>query len=110
EEVAPFVKRYCIECHGNRRTKGGINFDPALKNPGDAASSRKWKQAFATVRTHDMPPDDEDKQPMDAERQRFLESLAKIKFLSPKDPGPFVIRRLTKVEYGNTLHDLFGVD
>ncbi len=36
--------------------------------------------------------------------------LAKIKFLSPKDPGPFVIRRLTKAEYGNTLHDLFGVD
>ena len=36
--------------------------------------------------------------------------IGKIKFLSPKDPGPFVIRRLTKVEYGNTLHDLFGVD
>ena len=35
---------------------------------------------------------------------------AQIKFLSPKDPGAFVIRRLTKVEYGNTLHDLFGVD
>ena len=24
--------------------------------------------------------------------------------------GPFVIRRLTKAEYGNTLHDLYGVD
>jgi hypothetical protein len=33
-----------------------------------------------------------------------------IKYLSPEDPGPFVIRRLTKVEFGNTLHDLFGVD
>ncbi len=34
----------------------------------------------------------------------------RIKFLSQKDPGPFVIRRLTKTEYGNTLHDLFGVE
>jgi hypothetical protein len=40
----------------------------------------------------------------------FLDGLGKIKFLSSKDPGPFVIRRLTKVEYGNTLHDLLGVD
>ena len=40
----------------------------------------------------------------------FWTGFGKIKYLSPKDPGPFVIRRLTKVEYGNTLHDLFGVD
>ncbi len=33
-----------------------------------------------------------------------------MKYLSSKDPGPFVIRRLSKVEYGHTLHDLFGVD
>src|SRR6185295_8156683 len=40
----------------------------------------------------------------------FVNLIAKLKFLSPPDPGPFVIRRLNKVEYGNTLHDLFGVD
>ncbi len=109
EDVAPFVKSYCIECHGNRRTKGGLNFEPALKRPGESSASRKWVQAFANVNAHDMPPEDAD-QPPDEERQRFLDSLGKIKYLSEKDPGPFVIRRLTKVEYGNTLRDLFGVD
>jgi hypothetical protein len=62
------------------------------------------------VKSHDMPPDSADKQPTDEERQKFLTGIGKIKFLSSKDPGPFVIRRLTKVEYGNTLHDLLGVD
>jgi hypothetical protein len=57
-----------------------------------------------------MPPDEADKQPTEEERHKFLDGLGKIKFLSSKDPGPFVIRRLTKVEYGNTLHDLLGVD
>jgi mono/diheme cytochrome c family protein len=109
EGVEPFLKTYCIECHGNRRSKAGLNFEPALKKPGDSASSRKWLQAFANVNAHDMPPDDAD-QPADEERQRFLDGLAKIKYLSVRDPGPFEIRRLTKVEYGNTLHDLFGVD
>ncbi|EDY16079.1 Protein of unknown function DUF1592 [Chthoniobacter flavus Ellin428] len=62
------------------------------------------------VKNHDMPPDEADKQPTDEERQKFTDWIAMLKFLSPKDPGPYVIRRLTKMEYGNTLHDLLGVD
>ncbi len=110
DKVAPFVTTYCTDCHGAKKRKGQINFQPALKNPGDAAYSKQWKQALAQVKTHDMPPDDTDKQPTDEERQMFMEWVAKAKYLSPKDPGSFVIRRLTKVEYGNTLYDLFGVD
>ena len=110
EVVTPFVDTYCTRCHGQDRQKGGINFGPALKKPGETASSKRWKQAVAIVKSHDMPPDNADKQPTDEERQKFLDGIGKIKFLSSKDPGPFVIRRLTKVEYGNTLHDLLGVD
>src|SRR5215217_1330644 len=108
--VTPFVDTYCTRCHGQNKQKGGINFGPALKKPGETASSKRWKQAVAIVKSHDMPPDGADKQPTDEERQKFLEGIGKIKFLSSRDPGPFVIRRLTKVEYGNTLHDLLGVD
>ncbi|CAN5366685.1 DUF1588 domain-containing protein [soil metagenome] len=110
EDAEPFLGKYCTECHGSRRMKGGINFAPALKDPGSMAFSRQWKQALASVKAHDMPPEDADEQPSAEERQKFEEWLAKLKFLSPQDPGQFVIRRLTKVEYGNTLRDLFGVD
>ncbi len=110
DQVTPFVRTYCLNCHGNRKSKGGVNFEPALKAPGNAAFSQRWKQALANVKAHDMPPEDTEKQPTAAERQTFLNWIGQIKFLSPKDPGPFVLRRLTKVEYGNTLHDLFGVD
>ena len=110
DSVTPFVKTYCIGCHGQDRQKGGINFQPALSNAGDATIAKRWKQAAANVKAHDMPPTDAKKQPTDTERQAFLNGIAQIKFLSQKDPGLFVIRRLTKVEYGNTLHGLFGVD
>jgi mono/diheme cytochrome c family protein len=109
EKVTPFIKDYCWQCHGDKKMKGGITFAPVLKAPGVASSNKRWKQAFANVKAHDMPPDDA-AQPTDEERQMFMDWVGQIKFLSPKDPGPFVIRRLTKVEYGNTLHDLFGVD
>ena len=111
DDVAPFVKRYCIDCHQNRRpTEAGVNFSPALNDPGDAAFSEQWKKAFARVRAHDMPPEYAEREPSDEKREKFLDGLSKIKYLSTKDPGPFVIRRLTKVEYGNTLSDLFGVE
>jgi len=108
QHVEPFVKQYCAECHGDR-PKAGLNLKVAVRKPGDPAFSRKWMECIANVNAHDMPPDDAD-QPSDDERQRFLDALAKLKYLSARDPGPFVIRRLTKVEYGNTLHDLLGVD
>jgi hypothetical protein len=109
DDVKPFAKEYCVECHSSRRSKAGLNLEVAIKKPGDAAFGRKWLEAAANVKAHDMPPDDAD-QPLDEERKRFLDAISKIKYLSARDPGPFVIRRLTKVEYGNTLHDLLGVD
>lgn len=110
KRVTPFIKTYCLECHrSSRPTEAGLNFDPALDTPGHAAFSEKWKKSAARVKAHDMPPDGLE-QPTDEERQMFAQWLHKIKYLSPKDPGTFVIRRLTKTEYGNTLRDLFGVD
>ena len=111
EGIAPFVKRYCIDCHQNKRpTEAGVNFSPALQKPGDAAFSQQWKKAIARVIAHDMPPEHADHQPSDSDRRAFIEGIGKLKFLSRKDPGAFVIRRLTKIEYGNTLRDLFGVE
>lgn len=110
EDAEPFLGKYCVECHGIRRMRGGINFAPALKDPGSMAFSRQWKMALASVKAHDMPPEDADEQPSDEERQKFENWLGQLKYLSPQDPGQFVIRRLSKVEYGNTLRDLFGVD
>lgn len=109
QDVEKFAAKYCFGCHGNRRSKAGLNFEIAIRKPGDPAFSRKWMDSIANVQAHDMPPDDAD-QPSDDERQRFLNALAQIKYLSARDPGPFVIRRLTKVEYGNTLRDFLRVD
>src|ERR1041384_6969685 len=76
EVVTPFVDTYCTRCHGQNRQKGGINFGPALKNPGQTASSKRWKQAVAIVKSHEMPPEGADKQPTDEERQKFLDEIS----------------------------------
>lgn len=110
ERITPFITNYCLPCHQNRRpTRGGVNFSPALKTPGHAAFTQHWKRADVRVKAHDMPPKSAP-QPDEEDRQMFAQWLPKLKYLSDKDPGPFVIRRLTKTEYANTLHDLVGAD
>ena len=109
DRVTPFVKTYCLPCHRSERpTRAGVNFTPALKTPEHAAFTENWKKADARVRAHDMPPKGAP-QPSDDDRRMFAEWLPRLRYLSDKDPGPFVIRRLTKTEYANTLRDLFGV-
>jgi hypothetical protein len=108
EKVGPFVNKYCVTCHGPR-AEAGINLRSALRNPGAASSFLHWKKAVANVKVHDMPPDHADKTPSDEERRQFIEWIGKLKYLAQRDPGLFVIRRLSKSEYGNTLHDLYDV-
>jgi len=109
EQVGPFVRKYCIQCHGSR-AEAGINLGSALRSPGTTSSFLHWKKAVANVKVHDMPPEHADKIPTDEERRQFITWISKLKYLAKRDPGPFVIRRLSKVEYGNTLQDLYGVN
>ena len=74
------MNNYCTRCHGQDKQRGGINFGPALKKPGETASSKRWKQAVAIVKSHEMPPDDAPKQPTDEERQKFLAGSARSSF------------------------------
>jgi mono/diheme cytochrome c family protein len=109
-QVQPFMTAYCARCHSGNRQKGGVTFQSAFKDPGSASFGTLWKRAAAQVKTHSMPPEDADEQPTEQERKAVVDWVEAMKRLSPKDPGPFVIRRLSRAEYGNTLHDLFGVD
>ncbi len=109
-EVSPFVSTYCLRCHNDKRPSGDVTFQNLVKNPDGLASKHLWNRASTQIASHQMPPAGEDKQPSEKERKAVIDWVAGMKNLLPKDPGPFVIRRLNKHEYGNTLHDIFGVD
>jgi hypothetical protein len=108
-KVSPFLNTYCGKCHIRNKQKGGVTFSAVMKTPERADFRLLWKRTAAQLGTHDMPPEDAD-QPSEAERKVVMDWIAGIKKRVSKDPGQFVIRRLNKIEYGNTLRDLFGVD
>ena len=109
-EIKPFLASYCLGCHGGAKPKAGL--DLSTYSDGKAALARRdvWKDCGPRVQALDMPPAKEAKQPTPDERARFLAWVDAFKTLSPKDPGPAPLRRLSQVEYANTLTDLLGVD
>ena len=72
-DIVPFLKANCFECHGNKKRKAGVDFSRMINRPEAADYRRVWQLALNSVRDHEMPPRDADKQPTDAERQRFAD-------------------------------------
>ncbi len=113
KDVKPLLDTYCFKCHGNGKKKGGVDLQ-AFASPEAAIKDPKtWQAVLDNVQSGDMPPDDEDKQPKLDERERIEKWIEYTVFaIDPThpDPGRVTLRRLNRVEYNNTIHDLVGVD
>ncbi len=114
-KVTPLLEKYCFECHGEKKQKGGIEVHHLTSADAALRHHRFLENIAEQVELGDMPPDDEDVLPTDAERKLLvaeirgvLEKLEKGDF--PRNPGRTTVRRLNRNEYNNSVRDLFGVD
>jgi Protein of unknown function (DUF1592)/Protein of unknown function (DUF1588)/Protein of unknown function (DUF1587)/Protein of unknown function (DUF1595)/Protein of unknown function (DUF1585) len=115
-QIKPFLNTYCLECHDTDVAKGDLDLSVFITGEQAVEKSKWhiWKETAMRVHAHDMPPLPKPgataTMPSDAERDQFLTWVKNLKYLSKPDPGQGTIRRLSQVEYANTLRDLFGVD
>ncbi len=110
QQVVPLLTTYCVRCHGPEKHKGDIDFAAITTGAAALAAPATWKTSAGKLLSREMPPEKERKQPSDGERDTIMAWIASLKRLAPRDPGPGIIRRLSRLEYANTLHDLLGVD
>ncbi len=112
EAVAPILKEYCYDCHGDGMNKGKVAFDEFKSDDELLARRELWFAVLKNVRAGLMPP--EKKPRPSAEQTRALADWIKRDAfgLDPQnpDPGRVTIRRLNRVEYRNTIRDLMGFD
>jgi hypothetical protein len=111
--VVPFFKVYCIKCHGPSKTKGEISLNTLAGDLTTGDDIVHWNSILQMLDFGEMPPIDEP-QPKPSEVKavsRWIESGMRgyIKKASQEAPEP-KIRRLTNVEYQNTLSDLLGFE
>ena len=112
-KLSQLLGKYCVECHGGKKTKGGVNLKGYDGITHIYKNYELWEDAITQVEGGDMPPEDEPQMTKE-EKAYFLTKLKDIFDNAEKvelgDPGPSPLRRLTKREYNNTIRDIFGVD
>src|SRR5258708_11421265 len=110
KDIRPWLSIYCTGCHGPTKAKADLNL--SLIGSGEQALAKPflWKDCAQRVQSLEMPPRKEPNQPPAQERARFVAWVEGFKKLQPKAPGKGTLRRLSQVEYANTLADLLGVD
>jgi mono/diheme cytochrome c family protein len=120
-EVRPLLRSYCFECHSTNKRRAGLDLEK-LDTPAAALDfAERWEPIGERLLAKDMPPAKR-KQPTEAERQQILAwvkhaagSQVRCDKLTREQieqslAGYTMSRRLTRFEYNNTLHDLFGID
>ena len=110
QEVKPLLATYCGACHGSEKHKGDVDFSTVRNGEQALGQKALWKNALAKLIDLEMPPGKEPKQPSEDERLTLQTWMRSLKRLEVPDPGPLVIRRLARIEYDNSIRDLFGVD
>lgn len=107
ERLRAFLENRCYDCHDADTKKGGLDLDELdrdLENPATLAS---WVRLYDRVESGEMPPKKKGRPPA-GELAGFLADLgAGLAGAHTMHRGT-VLRRLNRVEYANTLNDLFG--
>ncbi len=114
QHVRPLVQAYCLDCHSSGAdSDGGLDLDVFDTEASVAQSPQLFKSVFDRIRRHEMPPE-EMPQPSDTQRGQLLDwverFLARPTLGGQRDPGPTIVRRLTRLEYNNTVRDLLGLE
>src|SRR2546421_6835963 len=108
----PILEKYCSDCHFDGASKGGVAFDEFKSGEALLAKHDLWLAVLKNTRAGLMPPAKKP-QPSAEERQQLEQWIKFNAFgINPRDPDPgrVTARRLNRVEYRNTIHDLMGVD
>jgi mono/diheme cytochrome c family protein len=112
-KVQPLLKKYCFTCHEGAKPKGGFRLDTLSPAFSTAGAADAWEEVRHRVAKHAMPPKKSPQPEADEARviTRWIAGeLAALDDTQRKAGGRVVLRRLNRIEYQNTMRDLFGVD
>lgn len=110
-EARSLLQEYCFACHGDGASEGGLALDQVSDSVNSEMDPELWWKVRKNLRAGVMPPAGEPR-PSDEEAKAITDWIKFEAFgIDPAntDPGRLPIRRLNRVEYGNTVNDLMGV-
>lgn len=113
KSIEPLLQKYCLGCHSGAQAESGL----ALNHFKDAREVFRqrgvWEGVAKRMEIGDMPPADAP-QPSKEESARMTQwirsTLNDIDCGKTPNPGAVTLRRINRIEYRNSIRDLFGID
>ena len=104
---------FCLKCHSTEKQDGDLDLEQFVKLEQVRRSPRIWQKVVEMLDNREMPPK-KSPQLSDPQRKELRQWIGNYLTAEAQanagDPGSVVLRRLSHVEYDNTLRDLTGVD
>jgi cytochrome c551/c552 len=105
------IDQYCVMCHSEALKTAGVVLEGVpVSHVGD--NTALWERVLRKFGTGQMPPPGMPR-PDDATSAQFtswLESQLNANATAHPNPGAPAIHRLNRLEYGNTIRDLLGLE
>lgn len=111
--VAPFLTKYCADCHTGNDATAGVQLDLFKKAKHVQDYRKTWERILVMLQTGLMPPPDSEKPKQDEVAPIVAwvqQRLDNVDCDGPRVVGRVTIRRLNRAEYNNTIRDLVGLD
>ena len=110
DQVRPFLARHCEECHAGEKPKGDFRLDQLDPSFAAKTAEERWRTVQEQLRAGSMPPKKKARPPQ-AELQAVSDwiagRIAAVEASRRTTEGRVVLRRLNRLEYANTIRDLF---
>lgn len=113
ETVRPFIENHCVACHDASTARAGFRIDLLGTDFNQGNTADYWKEVMDKINAGQMPPK---ASPRPDSKEAFAvvswiaEQLEATTRAAQGAGGRVPLRRLNRVEYANTVRDLFSLD
>jgi mono/diheme cytochrome c family protein len=110
--VQPYLKQYCLECHGEK-AKAGYRVDQLGSDFNVVHVADQWKEVIDRINAGDMPPKEKPRPEIEQSNAVVAwvqQQLREVDLRARNAGGRIPMRRLNRDEYANSIRDLLHID
>lgn len=110
--VQPYLKQYCLECHGEK-AKAGYRVDQLGSDFNVVHVADHWKEVIDRINAGDMPPKEKPRPEIEQSNAVVAwvqRQLREVDLRARNAGGRIPMRRLNRDEYANSIRDLLHID
>ena len=108
-KVGSFFERHCYDCHDDETKKGGLDLFAVTPDFNGSEQVLQWTDILNRVESGEMPPKNKAR-PTTEEISEMLSWLSPRLHQGDRKLREVIQRRLNRIEYENTMHDLLDID